>query len=104
MVDTGTGALRGVARKETARRHDTVLNEMQLVAYIVDGGTTALLIYLLYTERVARQRDSDAFRRFSMRMIEYVAEIVANRHKPDGETRNVMRPDVSADDYFKDKD
>jgi len=91
-------------RKAAARGRDTVLTEMELVAYIVDGGTTAMLVYLLYTERVARQRDSDAFRRFSMRMIEYVAEIVANRHKEDGETRNVMRPDVSGDDYFKDKD
>jgi hypothetical protein len=80
------------------------MDNLDLVAYLVDGGTTALLIWLLYTERQARAAESDEFRKFSMRMIEYVAEITANRHKDDNETRNVMRPPdaPTSEEYFKD--
>jgi len=77
---------------------------MEFIGYLVDGGTTALLIFLLYTERVARRQESEEFRKFSMRMIEFVAELSANRHKTQEETRNVMPPrDQNASDYFEDR-
>lgn len=77
------------------------MSDLDIIAYVVDGGTTALLIWLLYTERTARQSESKAFREFTMRMIEYVAEITANRNKADNDTRNLMRPPLDKDEYFK---